>query len=192
MQMSSSTVVTDEGPGHADDPGAIQALPIVEVSNRLQSGLVEVLFKQALNDRTNWRAMLKGDVAELDLEAERDALLEQMSERHLESARSLATAVEKAAAQSASEDTVRDRYGATKLFGSGPPPAKSAPSPAPVFAPTAAAAPPPAIDIALPGAAGSETSPSPSSLLRLRCSIRENNRPISNRNQIGSASRVCS
>ena len=48
-----------------------------------------------------------------------------------------------AAAQSASEDTVRDRYGATKLFGSGPPPAKSAPSPAPVFAPTAAAAPPP-------------------------------------------------
>ncbi len=62
------------------DQGAIQALPIVEVSNRLQSGLVEVLFKQALNDRTNWRAMLKGEVAELDLEAERDALLAQMSE----------------------------------------------------------------------------------------------------------------
>ncbi|MGO2414919.1 DUF2797 domain-containing protein [Cobetia crustatorum] len=62
------------------DQGAIQALPIVEVSNRLQSGLVEVLFKQAVNDRTNWRAMLKGDVAELDLEAERDQLLAQMED----------------------------------------------------------------------------------------------------------------
>ncbi|MDV6320381.1 DUF2797 domain-containing protein [Chromohalobacter sp. HP20-39] len=57
------------------DQGAIQALPILEVDNRLQSGLVETLFKQVVGDRTNWRAMLKGDVEPLDLLAERDRLL---------------------------------------------------------------------------------------------------------------------
>lgn len=57
------------------DQGAIQALPILEVDNRLQSGLVETLFKQMVGDRTNWRAMLKGDVAPIDLPAERDRLL---------------------------------------------------------------------------------------------------------------------
>ena len=40
----------------------------------------------------------------------------------------------------APEDAVRDKSGATTLFGSAPPPAKSAPPPTPVFAPTAAAA----------------------------------------------------
>ncbi|ERL51355.1 hypothetical protein BJB45_14280 [Halomonas huangheensis] len=62
------------------DQGAIQALPILAVDTRLQSGLVEVLFKQLVSDRTNWRAMLKGEVAELDLAAERDRLLGEMSD----------------------------------------------------------------------------------------------------------------
>ncbi|WP_346799223.1 DUF2797 domain-containing protein [Halomonas sp. Bachu 37] len=57
------------------DQGAIQALPILEVDTRLQSGLVEMLFKEQVADRTNWRAMLKGAVAEIDLEAERRHLL---------------------------------------------------------------------------------------------------------------------
>ena len=35
---------------------------------------MEILFKDHINDRTNWRAMLKGEVDLLDLEAERDAL----------------------------------------------------------------------------------------------------------------------
>ena len=34
-----------------------------------------MLFKEHVGDRTNWRAMLKGDVAELDLKAERDRLM---------------------------------------------------------------------------------------------------------------------
>ncbi|WP_096297851.1 DUF2797 domain-containing protein [Halomonas sp. hl-4] len=57
------------------DQGAIQALPILEVDTRQQAGFVEMLFKDHVGDRTNWRAMLKGDVVELDLKAERDRLM---------------------------------------------------------------------------------------------------------------------
>ena len=57
------------------DQGAIQALPILEVDTRLQSGIVEMLFKEQVADRTNWRAMLKGEVEPLDLHVERDRLL---------------------------------------------------------------------------------------------------------------------
>ena len=60
------------------DQGAIQALPILEVDTRQQSGFVELLFKEEVSDRTNWRAMLKGDVAPLDLVHERDRLLTRL------------------------------------------------------------------------------------------------------------------
>lgn len=60
------------------DQGAIQALPILEVDTRQQSGFVEMLFKEQVSDRTNWRAMLKGEVETLDLIAERDRLLETL------------------------------------------------------------------------------------------------------------------
>jgi len=60
------------------DQGAVQALPIFEVETRQQSGFVETLFKEEVSDRTNWRAMLKGDTAELDLPAERDRLLARL------------------------------------------------------------------------------------------------------------------
>jgi len=62
------------------DQGAIQALPIIRVRNRLQSGLLEVMFKQHITDKTNWRAMLKGGDQLLDLELERDRLLEVCDE----------------------------------------------------------------------------------------------------------------
>lgn len=57
------------------DQGAIQALPVIRVRSRLQSGLLEVMFKQHITDKTNWRAMLKSDNEMLDLETERDRLL---------------------------------------------------------------------------------------------------------------------
>lgn len=57
------------------DQGAIQALPIFKVSNRLQSGMVEVMFKNHVADKTNWRKMLKGEVEVLGLAAKRDELL---------------------------------------------------------------------------------------------------------------------
>lgn len=60
------------------DQGAVQALPILRVETRQQSGLVEVLFKEHVSDRTNWRAMLRGEVEPLDLHQERDRLLDQV------------------------------------------------------------------------------------------------------------------
>ncbi len=57
------------------DQGAVQALAIIRVRSRLQSGSLEVLFKQHVADKTNWRDMLKGSDHETDLFAERDRLL---------------------------------------------------------------------------------------------------------------------
>ena len=49
------------------DQGALQALPILRVSKRYYSGLVETAFKKHLSDRTNWRTMLKNEVEPVDL-----------------------------------------------------------------------------------------------------------------------------
>lgn len=57
------------------DQGAIQALPIFEVDNRLQSGMVETLLATEVADKTNWRTMLKGAVDPIDLYQARDELL---------------------------------------------------------------------------------------------------------------------
>ena len=57
------------------DQGAVDAIPMLRVSTRYLAGLAEVACKQHVADRTNWRAMLKGDVPELDLEAERERIL---------------------------------------------------------------------------------------------------------------------
>ena len=59
------------------DQGATQALAVIRVRSRLQSGTLEVMFKQHVADKTNWRDMLKGDARELDMEAERDRLLKE-------------------------------------------------------------------------------------------------------------------
>ena len=62
------------------DQGAVQALPILRVRSRQQSGFAEVMLKRHIGDRTNWRAMLKGDTEEIDLGLERDRLLEECRE----------------------------------------------------------------------------------------------------------------
>jgi hypothetical protein len=56
------------------DQGASQALPIFRVKNRLLSGLVEVVFKQHVADKTHWQRMLKGKPETIDLAAKRDEL----------------------------------------------------------------------------------------------------------------------
>ncbi len=58
------------------DQGATQALPIFRVDTRLLSGLVEVICKSHVADKTDWRKMLKGDGEPMDLAARRDELLE--------------------------------------------------------------------------------------------------------------------
>ena len=57
------------------DQGATQAIPIFRVKTRYQSGLVEVIFKQHVSDRTDWRKMLKGQSEPVDLSAKRDLLI---------------------------------------------------------------------------------------------------------------------
>ncbi len=57
------------------DQGASQALPILRVASRLQSGLVEMTMAEHVSDKTNWRKMLKMKPDRLDLFAERDRLL---------------------------------------------------------------------------------------------------------------------
>jgi len=58
------------------DQGATQALPIFKVQTRFQSGLVEMMCKNHVADRTDWRRMLKGEGEQLDLPAVRDELLD--------------------------------------------------------------------------------------------------------------------
>ncbi len=57
------------------DQGASQALPIFRVKSRYQSGLVEVIFKNHVSDRTDWRKMLKGKPENIDMLAIRDQLM---------------------------------------------------------------------------------------------------------------------
>jgi hypothetical protein len=59
------------------DQGAVQALPVFEVANRYQSGLMEVILKAHVSDRTDWRKMLKSAGEPIDLPAIRDELVEQ-------------------------------------------------------------------------------------------------------------------
>jgi len=63
------------------DQGATQAMPIFKVSTRLQSGLVETALAEFINDKTNWRAMLKGNAEDLDLVSLADELIPRISTR---------------------------------------------------------------------------------------------------------------
>jgi len=58
------------------DQGATQALPIFRVKDRLTSGMVEVIFKNHVADKTSWQKMLKGEAEKLDMHARRDELYE--------------------------------------------------------------------------------------------------------------------
>ncbi len=58
------------------DQGATQALAIIRVRSRLQSGSLEVMFKQHVADKTNWRDMLKGDATPLDMAEESRKLIQ--------------------------------------------------------------------------------------------------------------------
>lgn len=62
------------------DQGAIQALPVFRVRTRQQSGFLELIFKQHISDKTNWRTMLKGETELIDLEQQKEQLLTECSE----------------------------------------------------------------------------------------------------------------
>lgn len=49
------------------DQGAVEAMPFFRVATRQQSGLVEDRLRKHVADKTAWQAMLKGQVADVDL-----------------------------------------------------------------------------------------------------------------------------
>ena len=71
----------DQLPVRWIDQGAIQALPVFKVSQRYYSGLVEILYKQSVSDRTQWQRMLKGQVEPMDLIQHQQALKNNFSEQ---------------------------------------------------------------------------------------------------------------
>ena len=62
------------------DQGASQALAIIRVRNRLQSGTLEVMFKAHVSDKTNWRELLKGVPQSLDMQQESKKLIQSCAE----------------------------------------------------------------------------------------------------------------
>jgi len=62
------------------DQGAISALPILEVDTRLKSGELEMALKQYVNDKTNWRKMLKNEIEDVSLVEWREKLKEFIPE----------------------------------------------------------------------------------------------------------------
>jgi len=62
------------------DQGAVQAVPVMHVDTRHQSGLVEVAFKQHITDKTHWQRMLKAEDLHIDMCEARDSLLAQLSD----------------------------------------------------------------------------------------------------------------
>jgi hypothetical protein len=60
------------------DQGAVAGLPVMKVSTRYQSGVFEKMFAEELNDKTDWRKMLKGTafIDEIDLCEKRDELFQ--------------------------------------------------------------------------------------------------------------------
>lgn len=66
------------------DQGATQALPIMRVETRQQSGFAEVMFKTHVADRTNWRALFRAGIEDLPMTAERDRLRELVQGEYAE------------------------------------------------------------------------------------------------------------
>ncbi|UJF17383.1 DUF2797 domain-containing protein [Vibrio sp. SS-MA-C1-2] len=62
------------------DQGATQAVAIFKVKTRYISGLVEVALAKLVADKTNWRAMLKGNNDNMDLIAQAEELMPQIED----------------------------------------------------------------------------------------------------------------
>lgn len=59
------------------DQGAVQALPIFKVKSRRAAGLIEVALASKIPDKTNWRTLLKGPAAPLDMQEYKSAVMAQ-------------------------------------------------------------------------------------------------------------------
>jgi len=68
--------ITRNLPGRWLDQGAVEAVPIALVPTRKMAGDLELFLTDYLKDKTNWRKMLRGEVTEASLLAERERVLE--------------------------------------------------------------------------------------------------------------------
>ena len=57
------------------DQGAVKALVIARVPQRIIAGQIEVELAKKMPDKTNWRKMLKGEIEDVDLQAVREQVL---------------------------------------------------------------------------------------------------------------------
>jgi hypothetical protein len=57
----------------------VSSVRILEVDTRLKSGKIEEALKAFVNDKTNWRKMLKNEVDKVDLVATKNQLLPEVS-----------------------------------------------------------------------------------------------------------------
>lgn len=86
----------DQLPTRWIDQGAVAAIPMYRVSSRRNSGLIEQACKAHVADKTNWRAMLKGDPEPVDLVEERARMQSLIAEEvdYLQSEEGLAAVQE--------------------------------------------------------------------------------------------------
>lgn len=70
----------DQVPTRWIDQGAVGAIPVYRVAERRLAGLIEHECKNYVADKTNWRAMLKGEPDSVDLVREAARLHELMHE----------------------------------------------------------------------------------------------------------------
>ncbi len=88
------------------DQGATQAMTLFKVNSRLLSGKIEVVFKALIADKTNWRAMLRGNAAPRDLV--NDAV--EMKAQLAESLASVSDDLEEGSIESLDSDVVEINY----------------------------------------------------------------------------------
>ncbi len=64
------------------DQGAVEAIELARVPDRHTAGLIEVALKKEVRDKTNWRNMLSGKIAQADLREEKTRLAKSLSKEH--------------------------------------------------------------------------------------------------------------
>ena len=62
------------------DQGAVKAIKLLEVKDRLTSGKIEIEIAKTMGDKTNWRNMLKNVYDDMDLLAKKKEVIKQFAD----------------------------------------------------------------------------------------------------------------
>lgn len=66
------------------DQGEVRAFTIAELPTRKLAGELELVLSKYIDDKTDWRKMLKDDVPDVDLQAVRNKLIEKIPQRFIQ------------------------------------------------------------------------------------------------------------